>query len=517
MDYKNPGSHRLSKGETVVLPQVQQLALINANGSTRPKTPSRPAINADVTGSFHRDALFALYADVLQVNSRIDRSLISFQANKRTPFYRWLKYKEAFSSEFVQFILEMFRPDDVDQPVILDPFAGAGTTLTTAAHDGWRATGIELMSVGPAALRARLLAVKVDLAKFRHHLTLLENLDFSTAPTSEYKFSHIRITEDAFPAETEGAFGVYDAFLETIPDLDIRALFRFAWLAILEDISYTRKDGQYLRWDHRSKRTRPSKFNKGPIHRFKSAIVAKLYSMMEDISHAAHTLADVDQDAITLCEGSSLSVLPTLPSNSVDLALTSPPYCNRYDYTRTYALELAFAGKTERQVKQLRQTLLSATVENKTKREQLAAEYRKRGDTARFAQIARVFDEQVALQEVLGLLHAAKAERSLNNSNIPGMIEYYFFEMNVIIAELARILKPGGHVVMVNDNVQYHGEEVPVDLILSDFAVQAGLVVDKIWVLPRGKGNSSQQMGAHGRNEIRKCVYVWSKPHTATP
>jgi len=64
---------------------------------------------------------------------------------------------------------------------------------------------------------------------------------------------------------------------------------------------------------------------------------------------------------------------------------------------------------------------------------------------------------------------------------------------------------------MINDNVRYHGEEVPVDLILSDFASSAGLEVDKIWVLPRGKGNSSQQMGAHGRQELRKCVYIWSK------
>jgi hypothetical protein len=65
---------------------------------------------------------------------------------------------------------------------------------------------------------------------------------------------------------------------------------------------------------------------------------------------------------------------------------------------------------------------------------------------------------------------------------------------------------------MVNDNVQYNGEEVPVDLILSDFAVSAGLAVDRIWVLPTGKGNSSQQMGVHGRNELRKCVYIWSRP-----
>ena len=65
---------------------------------------------------------------------------------------------------------------------------------------------------------------------------------------------------------------------------------------------------------------------------------------------------------------------------------------------------------------------------------------------------------------------------------------------------------------MVNDNVQY-AIEVPVDLILSDFAEEHGLRTDKIWVLPKGKGNASQQMGVHGRNEIRKCVYVWEKEH----
>ena len=50
---------------------------------------------------------------------------------------------------------------------------------------------------------------------------------------------------------------------------------------------------------------------------------------------------------------------------------------------------------------------------------------------------------------------------------------------------------------------------MPVDLILSDFAEHAGFEVETIWVLPVGKGNSSQQMGKHGRDELRKCVYVW--------
>jgi len=74
-----------------------------------------------------------------------------------------------------------------------------------------------------------------------------------------------------------------------------------------------------------------------------------------------------------------------------------------------------------------------------------------------------------------------------------------------------RVIKKDGIVYMVNDNVRYAGETIPVDLILSDFAEAAGFNVDKIWILSNGKNNSSQQMGNHGREELRKCLYVWRK------
>ena len=81
--------------------------------------------------------------------------------------------------------------------------------------------------------------------------------------------------------------------------------------------------------------------------------------------------------------------------------------------------------------------------------------------------------------------------------------------MAIVISELSRIVRPGGVVVMVNDNVQYHGEQLPVDFILSDFAEMAGFHCENIWKLVRGKGNSSQQMARFGRKELRKCVYRW--------
>jgi hypothetical protein len=64
---------------------------------------------------------------------------------------------------------------------------------------------------------------------------------------------------------------------------------------------------------------------------------------------------------------------------------------------------------------------------------------------------------------------------------------------------------------MVNDNVRYAGASISVDMILSDIAEKLGFSVENILVLPDGKGNSSQQMGEHGHDPLRKCVYVWRK------
>ena len=64
---------------------------------------------------------------------------------------------------------------------------------------------------------------------------------------------------------------------------------------------------------------------------------------------------------------------------------------------------------------------------------------------------------------------------------------------------------------MVNDNVRYAGVSISVDTILSDIAQALGFEVEKILVVPGKKGNSSQQMGAYGRVQLRKCVCVGEK------
>lgn len=464
----------------------------------------------------HRRALHDSLCGRIATNGEFDRRLVSFQANRRLSFFSWMKYKEAFSAELVDRLLA----ERGERGVLLDPFAGVGTSLFVARSRGWDAIGIELLPVGFFAMQARLAAEQVDVAALRRKTLELEQVDFESLADEGHAFAHIPITSGAFPRKVERQIAGFRAFVDKrVRNPLVRQILSFAGMTVLESASYTRKDGQYLRWDHRAKKPRvTASFDKGEIKDFGEAVREKLRQVVTDISHRDQKRATLFEEepaprpgTLDLRQGSCLEVLPDLPPTSVDCVITSPPYCNRYDYTRTYALELVYLGLAKEDVNRLRQTMLSCTVENRAKDEQLRSIYERHGRVATFDRVMDVFDNQTALHEVLSLLYAAAKRGEINNVNVPRMVRNYFLEMCFVVYELARVLRGGGSVVMVNDNVRYIGEEVPVDLILSDFARSFEMQVERIWTLPRGKGNSSQQMGAHGRSELRKCVYIWRK------
>lgn len=316
----------------------------------------------------------------------------------------------------------------------------------------------------------------------------------------------LRITKGAYPESTKEAIERYLAACEQEND-KVKAVLHFALFCVLESISFTRKDGQYLRWDYRSGRRQGKKiFDKGQILSFEQAISEKIQEIITDLSPAKQSsLSPVakKQGEIFLYSGSSLEVLPRMPKESFDAIITSPPYCNRYDYTRTYALELALLNIDEKGLVKLRQEMLSCTVENRAK-DLLAINPLWTGALS-------AADEQELLQTILKYLDEQKAQGKLNNNGIPRMVRGYFYEMACIIAESARVLRPNAPLIMVNDNVRYAGASISVDLILSSIAEKLGFSVENILILPNGKGNSSQQMGEHGREALRKCVYVWRK------
>ncbi len=69
--------------------------------------PAEPTPSSSARARLHER-----FVSRLVVNPALTRQLVSFQASKTTPFYRWFKYKEAFSPELVDCLLSSRRVSD---------------------------------------------------------------------------------------------------------------------------------------------------------------------------------------------------------------------------------------------------------------------------------------------------------------------------------------------------------------------------------------------------------------------
>ena len=452
-------------------------------------------------------SLIEYFPNTLVVDNALTRKLVSFQANKTRTYYRWYKYKEAFSADLVEYLFHKYK---VMKGKILDPFAGAGTALFVCSSLGYHTEGIELLPIGQKIIQANMLARGANKQSI---VSGLESwlLQKPWNADGEIKgFEVLRITDGAHPEKTHHKIGRYLNELEGEPP-ETKEVLLFALLCVLESISYTRKDGQYLRWDYRSgRRNGKNPFDKGKILSFDEAIVEKLNEIKDDMNLGdgegdlfSSMQEDIRTGDVNLLKGSCLEVLPKLGSRTYSGIITSPPYCNRYDYTRTYALEHALLGVSEIGLANLRQAMLSCTVENRAK---ALIDLNPAWQTA-----IGICDDLPLLQGILNYLDYKKDKKELNNSGIVRMVRGYFYEMACVIQECYRVLDKDGMMFMVNDNVRYAGAAISVDTILSKIAEDIGFQIEKILVLPQGKGNSSQQMGKHEREALRKCVYVWKK------
>ena len=461
------------------------------------------------------------YRDILIVTDKFDRRSVSYQLNKGSKIHNWLKYKEGFSSELVNMLL-----DEMNIPnggVVMDPFAGSGTTLITCMMRGINSIGCDVMPISEVAVNAKADIMNYNLVEL-HQLSeefagLVMPEDYAgTTPC-------ITITRYAYPPHNERFIHYASEWIKSTGySENAQNLFTLCMINSLEQCSYTSKSGQYLSWDSRSQkvidankqrsikgqRLLPENLCRDEIADVHDTVLEKLRNVISDIN-AIQKQRDTGRASVNFKLGSALYELPEMDSESIDGVITSPPYCNRYDYTRTYALELVYLGMNEEDIKRLRQNLISCTVESRPKIDMLTDLYNGLGKTERFVHIQEVIRSNKAFSEILSALNFRKANGDLNNSGIIRMVEGYFTELTFIYAELYRLCRKGAYIASVNDNVRYGGEVIPVDFLTTSLAEDLGFKPIRVYCLKQQKGNSSQQMKKYGRIPLRKSITIWQK------
>lgn len=505
--------------------EAKQLNLFD-NGNVQKFNVTEYLLDSFSSDSFcddtQRKLLEKKYGKLLLVTDSNNRQSVSFQLNKNNGVYGWFKYKEGFSPSLVKGFIKEFNINPGD--TILDPFVGSGTTSLAGSELNIHTIGIDILPTSKVAVTAKSNIKKYNIEELRKLVSELKTL---RRPAGfKKRVNSVKITKFAYPDETDFDLQFLSEWMQNNKDYSPQALLllQLAILNSLESLSYTSKDGQYLRWDSRSKKVIAtnekrkqrgkdpikSSLHKGELPKAFPYIANQLQIMINDIE-SIHT-NEPNKAKSDYIDGSILEVLPKLDSSSIDAVITSPPYLNRYDYSRTYALELAFLGLDEMNFKQLRQMLLSSTVENKSKIEWLEEIYISANRKNDFDFILNVIKSDKVLNEINTALDKREKNGDLNNSGVKRMVKGYFEETSFIMFEMFRLLKSGSYYCTVNDNVRYGGEVIPVDFISTHIAEEFGFKPIKIETIKQQKGNSSQQMKKFGRVALRKSITIWQKP-----
>ncbi len=432
--------------------------------------PVSPVVTADC---FERQRIEEKFAPLMREELGLGR-LVSYVGNKTIPLLSLYRYKEAFAFSFVKEFIDRFGLTREDY--LFDPFCGMGTTPFTAMQCGIPAIGIDKLPIAIFVAKTLFLFFSIEPQALQETFEALK-AKVAKAEPAEVALD-VHIMNVAFPEDTLLELRRWKGAIDTL-SYPMRDIFLLLFFAILEPCSYTAKDGQFLRLRRNKRIADPTEMLQQKVYKAERDILLlrRLWGEKRQSPHPTVRLADARDLSNVRFEKPPTALI------------TSPPYANRYDYTRTYSLELCFHFvRNFEELKALRFGILRSHIESKVD--------------------ANDQPPHPVVKEVVDILR--RPGKKLNNPRIPDMLTAYFVDMHKVIGEWARVLAPGAQVAMVVDNVRFEGELVPVDLVLSEMAEDVGFQVEQV-LIARYKGNSSQQMGKYGRVPVRESVVIWRK------
>lgn len=340
---------------------------------------------------------------------------MTFEFSKDRPIYGWFWYKEGYAPEMVDFALKSEKITPTEEMVLLDPFCGTGTSLLAAKQLKMQSIGVDASSLAAFISRVKtadyskeeIEATKAFLAKKIEVKDEKGNWDFELFPARA-----------AFPKRNYNEILALRSAIENEIE-PVRDLLLLALISILPQASLILKDGGVLKIK-KEKRAMPAK------EIFRRRVKAIVNDLEKNQNQGF-------VPSVYLGDARALDI----PSESISLVVTSPPYLNNIDYSKVYGLELSLLERSKSAASAMRMRAIRSFI-------------------AKDMQVGEMPEEvgEIGYQ-------------------IP-IIGTYFKDMEGSILEMFRVLKTGGVAHVNVSNSVIHETHVLVDQVFAEMAQRIG-------------------------------------------
>jgi hypothetical protein len=365
----------------------------------------------------------------------------------------WYRFVLSYPPHLVRTYLSRFELESGD--VVLDPFCGTGTTLVEAKKNALRSYGVEAhpmahfascvktnWSVDPVVLKEHARQV----LKRTSQVLKRSNGQLRTLPAEQ---ADLLLTNSISPVPLHKCLVLREQILRGTSSAE-----RDAELLALASVSVFVASN--LKFGPEVGVGRARKLD-APVL---DAWLSKIDEMVSDLREVA-PLASVNSYAMN---ADARGGFEGIPAKSVDAVITSPPYPNEKDYTRTTRLESVLLGfvESKQQLRALKQNLVRSNTRNV---------YVSDDDDLVVAQNAKIN----ALAAEIERRRVALDKDSGFERLYHRVTRLYFGGMKRHFEQLKHVLRPGAKLAyVVGDQASYLQVLIRTGELLADIADETG-------------------------------------------
>jgi DNA modification methylase len=445
--------------------------------------------------------LFHLTEDETQALSRAN--LGTFQDSLRAPVHRWFTYPAGFSYKAVE---EAFRSYRITSGMtVYDPFAGTGTTAVVAKQHGVHSFSVEAHPFVQFVARTKLFW-EFDLDDLLREIdALITNIQRSIESQSTASI----VVENIFPELVCKCYGreklarLYFC-REAINALPSEPLKNFAKLGLTNLLRAVADVATGWPYIAPKKEKNGSKAKATSSLNVVEALRRQLYQMHSDLQ--AIRQASRPSGSAVLIKGDSRQQQECIESSSVELAFTSPPYLNNYDYADRTRLETYFWGEATTWgdiTRKVRSRLIMSATTQINRKDFNESSLLSDDLCATVPHLA----EQLNLKiNDLSKLRPTKGGKKSYDIMVAG----YFNDMLQVIRETFRVLKQGSSFILILGDSAPYGVYIPTDVYLGEIGKAVGFANYTVEEL-RTRGGKWKDNPQRHSVALKECILTLNK------